>query len=259
MHVAVVQTDPKFGEVTANVHAAVNLMQSARADFYVLPELFNTGYNFADSDEVARLAEGVTGFTYHVIAEFARCHACYVVYGFAERAEKIYNSAALIGPTGHIGLYRKVHLFDRENTLFEPGNLGFPVFNLPIGNIGIMICFDWLYPESARTLALKGAQLIAHPSNLVMPYCPDAMVTRCLENRVFAATADRVGEESREGVHLQFIGQSEIVSPSGEILARLGGEGEEIRVVEVELSLANIKRLNKHNDLLKGRREDQYR
>ena len=107
----------------------------------------------------------------------------------------IYKSATLIGPDSMLGIYSKVQLFDREKLFFAPGNLGFPVFNLPFGKIGIMICFDWIYPENARSLMIKGAQLIAHPANLVMPHCPDAIVIRCLENSVFTATADRIGEK----------------------------------------------------------------
>ena len=144
------------------------------------------------------MAESRDGLTFKMINEWTKKHSSFIVYGFAEQADKIYNSAALVGPDGIVGIYRKVHLFDRENLFFTPGNLGFPVFYLPFGKIGIMICFDWIYPESARSLAIKGAQLIAHPANLVLPDCPDAMVTRCLENRVFTATADRVGEE-KEG------------------------------------------------------------
>jgi 5-aminopentanamidase len=258
MRVAVVQTTPTFGEVQKNVDDALTLMDTVSADLYILPELFNTGYNFVDEGEARSLAESVDNSTLRTMSEWTRNHACYIVYGFAERADKIYNSAALLGPEGLIGLYRKVHLFDRENLFFAPGNLGFPVFNLPFGRIGIMICFDWIYPESVRSLALKGAQLIAHPANLVLPHCPDAMVTRCLENRVFTATADRVGEENRGGVDLKFIGTSEIVAPNGRILCRLGVHEPAISVVDVDFTLADNKQINEYNHLLKGRRPDQY-
>ncbi len=157
-----------------------------------------------------------------------------------------------------MGLYRKVHLFDYENILFTPGNLGFPVFDLPFGRVGMMICFDWFYPESARTLALKGAQLIAHPSNLVLPYCPDAMVTRCIENHVYAVTADRVGKEERGGSGFDFIGMSEIVTPKGEILIRMGTEPG-VTMVEVDLALADEKKINQYNSILEGRKPEQYR
>jgi predicted amidohydrolase len=122
----------------------------------------------------------------------------------------------------------------------------------------MMICFDWFYPESARTLALRGAQIIAHPSNLVMPYCPDAMVTRCLENRIFAATSNRVGREDRGGIDLGYIGKSEIVSPRGEILTRLPETGEAIAVVDINPALASSKKLNEFNDLFGGRRPELY-
>jgi len=233
-------------------------METARADLYILPELFNTGYNFIDENEVSSLAEPLDGLTINMMIEWSKKKSCYVVFGFAEKSDRIYNSAILIGPDGMIGLYRKVHLFDRENLLFDPGNCGFPVCETPFGKIGMMICFDWIYPESARSLTLNGAQLIAHPSNLVLPFCPDAMLTRCLENRVFAATADRIGVESRGGIDLQFIGTSEIVSPNGSILCRLGSKETAIAVTEVDLSLATLKNINHYNDLLKGRRPDQY-
>lgn len=258
MRLAVVQTDPQFGEVRSNIEAALSLMGSTQADLFVLPELFNTGYNFIDADEVGRLAEPVDGPTFDAMAAFARRNSCYVAYGFAERSGRIYNSSALVGPKGRIGLFRKVHLFYRETLFFASGDLGFPVFDLPFGKVGMMICFDWIYPESARTLALHGAQLILHPSNLVMPYCPDAMVTRCLENRVFAATANRIGLEDRGGISLSYIGTSEIVSPRGEILARLPVAKAAVAVIEVDLAQALNKQINEFNDLFAGRRSEQY-
>jgi predicted amidohydrolase len=259
MRLAVVQTNPTFGKVRSNIELALTLMESVRADLYVLPELFNTGYNFIDVEEVKKLSEEASGPTFQTMRRFAADRLVYIVYGFAEKADRFYNSAALVGPKGSVGVYRKVHLFDRENVFFTPGNLGFPVFDLPFGKIGIMICFDWIYPESARTLALKGAQLVAHPSNLILPHCPDAMVTRCLENRVFAATADRIGRENRGGVDLQYIGKSEIVSPSGKVLKRLGSDESAIAVEEVDLDEADNKRINEFNDLLIQRRSDQYK
>ena len=258
MRLAVVQTDPTFGQPEENIREALELMKGAPADLYVLPELFSSGYNFTHRDEVEKASEPVDGPTFAALHGFAKKFSCHVAYGFAERSDDIYNSAALLGPNGLVGVYRKVHLFDRENLFFKPGNLGFPVFNLPFGKIGLMICFDWIYPEAARTLALRGAQLIAHPSNLVMSHCPDAMVTRCLENRVFSATADRVGTENRGSHSLRFIGSSEIVSPKGKILARLGADEAGIAVVNVELGDADSKKINDHNELLAGRNPSQY-
>ena len=259
MRIAIVQTNPVFGEVESNIKHAFSLVEGTTADLFVLPELFNTGYNFLDATEVDRLSESVSGFTFQEVERFAKKKPCHVAYGFAEKANHLYNSAVLVGPGGLVGLYRKVHLYYRENLFFAPGDLGFPVFDLPFGKVGMMICFDWIYPESARTLALRGAQLIVHPSNLVLPYCPDAMVTRCLENRVFAATANRIGRENRGDIDLTYIGKSEIVSPRGEILKRLGETEEGVAVVEVDLTAAANKRINEFNDLISGRKTDQYR
>lgn len=258
MRLAVVQTKPEFGMVEPNVRSAIHLMERTKADLYVLPELFNTGYNFIEKREVEHVAERVDGPTFQVMHGFARQRSCFVAYGFAERGDQLYNAAALVGPDGLVGLYRKIHLFDRETLFFEPGNLGFPVFDLPFGRVGMMICFDWIYPESARTLAINGAQLILHPSNLVLPYCPDAMITRCIENRVFAATSDRVGNEHRGNFDLRFIGTSEVVSPRGEILVRLGTTEQEAAVVNIDPGESLQKKLNDHNDLLADRKPKQY-
>jgi predicted amidohydrolase len=257
--IAVVQTRPAFGESARNIREAVGLIEASSADIYVLPELFNTGYNIIDAAEAGQLAEPVDGPTYRAIAEVAKRRSCYIAYGFAENAGRIYNSAALVGPSGLIGLYRKVHLYNRETLLFAPGDVGFPVFELPFGKVGMMICFDWIYPESARTLALRGAQLILHPSNLVMPYCPDAMITRCLENRIFAATANRVGEEERGGVRFSYTGTSEVVSCRGELLCRLDAVQTGVGVAGIDLAEAANKRINEYNDLLLDRRGPQYK
>ena len=101
--------------------------------------------------------------------------------------------------------------------------------------------------------------MILHPSNLVLPHCPAAMVTRCLENRVFAATANRVGTEPGGDRPLTYIGSSQVVSPRGEVLVRLGKRGEGVRTVDVDLSLARDKKINRRNDLFRDRRPALYR
>lgn len=260
MRVAIVQTDPIFGAKEDNIQQALSMMDSVEADLYVLPELFASGYNFIDKEEVHRLAEPFRdGYTYQQILQFTCQKKCFVVYGFAESDEgRLYNSAAIVGYEGTNGLYRKVHLFDREKLFFQPGNLGFHVFETKLGKIGIMICFDWYFPESARTLALMGAQVVAHPANLVLPNCPDGMRTRCLENRVFAVTADRIGTEMRDGLSLTYIGQSQVISPRGEIIHRSPQDKPEITVKEIDLFQADDKTLNARNHLFKDRRPDMY-
>ena len=163
----------------------------------------------------------------------------------------------LTGPDGLIGVYRKTHLFYEEKLWFSSGDTGFKVWQTPIGNIGVMICFDWFFPESARTLALRGADIIAHPSNLILPHCPDAMVTRCIENRVFAVTANRTGSEQRgDKEKLMFIGKSQITSPMGEILYRASGDKEELTVMEIAVERARDKNLNSMNNLFIDRKKN---
>ena len=260
MRLALVQTAPRMLEPRANLESALAMMEPLAADLYLLPELCFSGYTFARQEEVAATAEPAgAGEVFMALAAFARRRNAYVCWGFPERAgERFYNSASLAGPAGHIGTYRKAHLFSRETLFFAPGDAPAPVFELPFGRVGLMICFDWYFPELARSLALRGAELLLHPANLVLPHCPQAMITRSLENRVFSATCDRVGTETNGGVTHRFIGSSQVVSPRGEILVRLGREQEEATVVEFDLTAARSKRLGEYNDLFADRKPALY-
>ncbi len=262
MKVAYVQMEPAFLKPEKNYSRAEKLVKEAAekgAKLAVLPELFDTGYNFENREEVEAVASQIPdGPTTEFLIELAKELDIFIVAGTAEKDEKgrLYNSAVLVGPMGmgYIGKYRKIHLFYREKLFFQPGDLGFHVFNIGIAKVGLMICFDWFFPESARTLALKGAEIIAHPSNLVMPYAPRAMPIRALENRVYTITANRIGEERG----LKFIGKSTIASPKAEVLALGSEDQEEIAVVNVDLELAREKRINEMNDILKDRRPKHY-
>jgi len=195
------------------------------------------------------------------LVEIATRRRLHVVAGIAERAGgKCYNSAVVVGPSGFLGCYRKTHLFYEETQFFTPGDTGFLVWDIGLARIGVMVCFDWYYPEAARTLALHGADIICHPSNLVLPNCPDSMPVRCLENRVFAITCNRIGSEERgEKERLTYIGQSEIVSPRGVILHRASRDQEDLTVIELDVQEARNKRLNRYNDLLGDRRSSLYK
>jgi predicted amidohydrolase len=262
MRVGVVQTSPRFGRVAANLARALRLMATKPADLYVLPELFATGYQFSSRAEVIRLAEPVpTGRTCRRLIAFARRHRCAIVAGLPERAgQRCYNSAVVIGPDGYLGCYRKLHLFGEETRWFSPGRKAGAVFTIGLVKIGVMVCFDWFFPETARSLALEGADLICHPANLVLPYCPEAMRTRSIENRLFTATADRVGTEARGGRSpLTYIGRSQITDPRGRLLFRAPARGEAIGVVRIDPRQARDKRLNSYNDLWEARRPRAYR
>lgn len=260
MKVALIQMRPRLKALDANRERALALMASVPADLYVLPELFSSGYTFARADEVASAAEPAgAGPTFEALSAFARDSGAVVVYGYPERdGDRFYNAAGTLGPSGWIGNYRKIHLFAREKLFFTAGDQPAPVFDLPWGRLGVMICFDWYFPELTRSLALGGADLIAHPSNLVLPHCPQAMLTRSLENRVFTVTCNRVGRESNGGVHYRFIGRSQVVSPKGELLIRLSANREQAVAVDVDPAQARDKSVGEMNQLWHDRRPALY-
>jgi predicted amidohydrolase len=261
VRVGYLQFNPEFGAVARNLDLVTSRLEQVEADLMVLPELFASGYQFVSKDEVRELAEPVPGGpTTQRLCELADRRGMTIVAGLPERAgSHCYNSAVVVGPSGVLGCYRKTHLFFEETLFFAPGDSGFQVW--PVGNarVGVMICFDWFYPEAARALALQGADIIAHPSNLVLPHCPESMVTRCLENRVFSITANRIGSEARGGKErLSFIGSSEVVDPRGRILHRAPREIEDLAIIEIDPAEARIKSLNPYNDLLRDRRPAFY-
>lgn len=256
MKVGFLQTSPVFGKKEENIDTALAKINPLDADLVVLPELFSTGYQFTSKEETLALAEIVPdGQTTRVLINLSKEKDLYIVAGLSERENgRCYNSAVLVGPHGFIGCYRKLHLFYNEKKWFEPGNVELNVYDIGLAKIGIMICFDWFFPEVARNLALKGADIICHPANLVLPYCPQAMITRCLENRVFAITANRIGTEKRSEERLTFIGTSQIVGTKGEVLYRASTERDETIVVEINPMNARDKQVTPVNHLFNDRR-----
>ena len=261
MRIGVYQSQPVFGDVESNIEQVLHDLPKGSADLWVLPELFNTGYQFVSNEEVADLAEEIPGGrTCRAMMDVAATLGAVLVFGMAEKAENgCYNSAAVVGPEGSIGVYRKIHLFSEEKKFFIPGDTDFRVFDVGQARVGVMICFDWLFPESARSLSLLGADIICHPSNLVLPHCQKAMVTRSLENGVYTATANRVGTEARGGKEaLRFTGNSQILDPGGQTLADLG-EGEKgWAVAEIDVGRARNKKITPYNDRLGDRRPSHY-
>ena len=265
MRIGIAQTSPGFGQRDRNIEAALNLIGQERADLWVLPELFASGYQFVSADEVRELAEPVPGgSTTQALVEHARREGCHVVAGLPELdGKRVFNSAVLVGPDGFIASYRKVHLFYDETLWFSAGNRPFAVHEITVDGqtvrVGMMVCFDHLFPESARSLALLGADVICHPANLVMPdLAQRTMAIRALENGVYTATANRVGEESRIDETLVFTGQSQVVTPNGEVFVRLSPDAVETAVGEIDLDLARRKAITPHNDKLSDRRPAMY-
>ena len=259
--VSVLQYKPEFLKPKQNFATISAMLKKVKSDLIVLPELALSGYVFTQQDEVERVAESIPeGKIFRGFQALSRSINSSIVYGFAEKAgDKYFNSSALVNPDGSYEIYRKIHLYFREKLFFSAGESPFSVSIAKGGvKIGMMICFDWQFPESARSLALKGAQIICHPSNLVLPWCQEAMKTRSLENRVFSITSNRTGTEIN-GEHKQyFTGKSQILNTKGEILIRMNDTEAGVYSVEIDPELANDKQVSEVNSVFADRRPSMY-
>lgn len=258
MKVGFVQMRPVLYNRDRNLTRALRLIEKGKdAYLLVLPELFSTGYNFRNRAEAAKYAEEVPGGpTTSALIEAASEFRLYIAYGVAEKNPgKPYNTAALVGPKGFVGKYRKAHLFDREKLIYAPGNDGFPVFTAGRIKVGLLVCFDWIFPEAWRCLSIDGAQIVCHPVNLVLPgKCQRAMPTRATENRFFTITANRTGTEG----DLNFTGHSIICAPDGRVLAEGPPKADSVTVVEINPAEAKNKWVTARNHALRDRRTELY-
>ncbi len=178
-----------------------------------------------------------------------------IVAGINEReGENLYNSAVLVTPDGLSGKYRKIHLFRDEKDIFEKGNLGLPVFDFGVYKIGILICFDWIFPEVWRILAMKGADVICHPSNLVLPYAQQAVPVHGMINRTFNITANRYGTER----DVTFSGKSIISDPFGKTLITAAPDKDEVRIMEMDIEKAREKMITPRNHVFNDRIPEEY-
>ena len=260
MLVGYYQFYPEFGSPKQNLENVQDSLNAVKADIIVLPELAFTGYFFEDRRELSELAEDVSDSpTLKGLIELCGASDFHIVTGFAERyKEHIYNSALVVGPWGLVHCYRKLHLFNTEKEYFDPGDTSLGTIEIHGATIGVMICFDWVFPEVARSLALQGADILCHPSNLVLTYCQQTMQTRSLENSVYSITANRIGTEKRSRGELTFTGQSQIVGPKGEVFESSGADEEAVVVHELDISAARNKLITENNDLFMDRRPEFY-
>ncbi|MFW9816061.1 MAG: nitrilase-related carbon-nitrogen hydrolase [Candidatus Thorarchaeota archaeon] len=258
MRLAVGQMEPVITNVEENIIRIRGLLEEAEKrsiEVLVLPELCNSGYVFENKEEAVASSEEIPeGPLSSILLEWSEQDKM-VVAGICERTEKgLYNSAGVFANGEHLATYRKIQLFLNEKSWFLQGNDEPPVVQFQNHKYGVMICFDWAFPEIARVLTLKGAQVILHPANLVLPYCQDAMITRSIENRVFTATATRIGTE-RE---VSFSGHSQITSPKGQRMASLNGEKVGLAWVEINPLDADDKMITKRNHIIDDRRPNLY-
>jgi predicted amidohydrolase len=274
VRVAVVQFEPHVGveNLKANA-AAVEERLTAAADngagLIVLPELATTGYVFETREEAYAHSEPVPGGrSIDLFTRIAAERNLYIVGNVVEQANgKLYDTAVLIGPEGYVGRYRKTHLWNTEKLWFTPGDEGFSVFDTPIGRIGLLVCWDIWFPETARIVTQLGADIICIPTGWVWTPPPlydqsgvcmaaHLTITAAHANNVFIATADRIGQERGAG----FMGNSLITGTNGWPIDRIAGPDEDtIIYADIDLTAARTAPIwNQLNDLHRDRRTDLY-
>lgn len=269
VRVACRQFAPVVGDLEANrrlTREAVREAVAAGARLVVLPELCTSGYVFESEAEARACAEPAGGPALRGWSEEAARGEAVVVGGFCELGEdgRLYNSAAVVDGTGVLAVYRKIHLWDREQLVFEPGRECAPVLETPVGRVGVSVCYDLNFPEIARGLALAGADVIVLPTN--SPRFPRPERERPMEivlamasahlNHVFFAMCDRCGPE--RGV--EWVGGSVICDEWGWILAGPPENfGPGLVLADCDFSRARDKAWNKRNDVLGDRRPELYR
>ena len=267
--VACAQIAPTVGDLEGNrrlAREAVREAVAAGARVVVLPELVTSGYVFQSEEEARSCAEPADGPALRGWAEEAAAGDAVVVGGFCELGADglLFNSAAVVDASGVLAVYRKLHLWDREELFFEPGSEPAPVVETSVGRIGVGVCYDLNFPEVARSLALARADLIALPANFPLHTHLEgerpievtlAMATAHL-NRVFVAVCDRCGPERGT----EWVGGSVICDELGWVLAGPPtGPGPGLVLADCELARAREKSWNERNDVLGDRRPDVYR
>jgi len=259
---SLVQFEPLPGKNDINKEKLFHYASKVEADIIVFPELCTTGYFFQSREESTKNAENFSGRTVSDIQKLSAEQDKVIIFGFAESwNDKIYNSAAIIFPEKELSrVYRKTHLFYKERFCFDPGDTGFFVIEESRRDIrlGTMICYDWRFPEAARSLGLLGADLIVCPSNLVTHVWHKVMPARALENKCYLAVANRIGKEERNGEEVAFNGDSGIWSYNGDLITKAGGSDETVISTIIHPENTRNKSFNEYNDIFGDRRPDMY-
>ncbi|GAB5466027.1 MAG: carbon-nitrogen hydrolase [Candidatus Kapaibacteriales bacterium] len=256
------QFEPKRFNLSENFERVFDTVNRYDSDIYVFPELSSSGYFYTNRRELKAVAIEAN----HPVIDMLQCistdRKIIICFGFAEKeGTNLFNSAITLFPNQEqTFVYRKSHLFYKESTVFSEGNTGFQVRNCNVHGlrIGTMICYDWRFPESARSLALNGADIILCPSNLVTDKWQKTLGTRALENNVFVAVSNRIGSETEEGETLTFNGSSTLFGTDGQVLAQASRHRKAIILAEFNYRKARDKKINSYNDLIEDRRPDLY-
>ncbi len=259
LKVAQIQFAPVLGDEEGSMDRFRELIFSTRhkADLIILPELANSGYNFRDRNHALEMAEHIEDSEFiDWLRRWALMHETNIVTGFLEKdGDKLYNASVFINKRGKKEVYRKMHLFMNEKSIFDRGNTGFPVFQMGEHKLGMLICFDYLFPEAWRIMALKGADIVAHPSNLVTDNAFKVVPAQAIMNGIYVFTTNRIGAEG----DLTFAGKSFAVDPKGSILASASADQPEVLRTKIEPELARDKMITPNNHVLNDRFPEEYR
>lgn len=259
--VALIQFESVLGNTTENTLWAEKCCEEAAAqgnDIICLPEMFSTGYNLdLIGEKIPYMAQKVEGETVTALRKITKKWGCCIIAPIVLEKELrgiAYNSAVVIEDGRILGVYDKNHLWAQEKFFFRMG-ADYPIFQTKYGKIGVMICYDAGYPEAARILALRGAEII---------FCPAAwraqdiymwdlnLRQRALENNCFVAGVNRFGREGE----LYLCGESKVIDPMGKIIAQL--QEEAAGTLYAELDMNEIEKSRAYLMYLQNRRPEQY-
>ncbi len=244
MRVAVAQIEPKLAEKERNLDLCLARLEEAAAqgaELLVLPECAIPGYVYESADEALPYAEEIPGPSTAALEDACRRLDTHIVCGLLERdGDAIHNAAVLVGPDGLVGSYRKSQLPFLGVDRYVSAGDELPVFDTPIGRIGLEICYDLRFPEVTRSLALAGAEIVCLPTNWPLAAAQNAELlapARAFENRIFLLVANRVGRERTA----EFCGRSQIVAPDGTRLAETDATSEALLVADIDVERAREK------------------
>ncbi len=256
--ISFLQLDSKFEEKETNLNKLEQSLQKNKADLFVLSELFTTGYMFKDRNELKTYCESIPDWpTTQKIIWLCKKYNSYLVIWLPEIQNwKLFDTTILVWPEWFIWKNQKKHLFYKEKLIFDKWENNYEVYQTPIWNIWLMVCFDFMFPEVYRTLALKWADILCLTCCLKTP--PYKVITMArawaLQNWVYTITVNRVGEER----WAKFTGCSEIIGPRMEVLAQWKDSQEDCQVVEIDINQARNKNYNQYNNLLWDRKTNFY-
>ena len=263
--VSCLQLAPVIADLPANREmscAAIESAIAAGAQVVVLPELITSGYVFDSLDEARSTAILPDDQVFRDWSALAARGDAVVIGGFCEPAPDggVYNSAVLIDGTGVLAVYRKIHLWDTEKNFFTPGPDAPPIVATRYGNIAMVICYDLEFPELTRSVALRGADLLAVPTNWPLVYRPagerppevQVGIAAARVNKMAIACADRTGTERGQ----EWTGGTTIIDQAGWVIAAAGDNG--VATADLDLTLGRDKVLTERAHVFDDRRPEFY-